>query len=267
MDGTQAVYLFYLTRAATAAAAERSVAGEAPVRVHRSEDLAGAVSLVPIEEFCGPEAEKRLKDVEWVSTRAVWHEKIVEEGWGRGVVLPCRFATLFSSFEMLDRFIEANRAAINDFLNQVEAKEEWTLKVLVDTSATRRWFSSQQAAEAPGNAGASSPGMKYLRQRRAQSDTERTLHEWLERACNDVARSFDEYVTRRRQREIFDSATSDEGVELALNLALLVPQKRRERLQAHIDAINQERSKQGLSFLLNGPWPPYSFCPALEMPA
>jgi AcrR family transcriptional regulator len=265
MDATQAIYLFYLTWAAIAAPAERSVEGEAPICVHRSGDVAAIVILVPIDEFCGAEAEQRLKDVEWVSTRVVFHEKIVEDGWRRGVVLPCRFGTLFSSFEMLDRFIEAHRPAVHAFLNEVEAEEEWTLKVLVDASAARRWLGSKQAPHVSSSA--SSPGMHYLRQRRAQADVEKHLREWLESACNEVARSFDDYVTRRRQREIFDTITPDSDSELALSLALLVPQQRRERLQAHVDAINQERSEQGLSFLLNGPWPPYSFCPALEMPA
>ncbi len=265
MNQNQAVYLFYLTLAATGPPPEMSIEGEGPILAHHSGDLAGIVSLVSIDEFCGPEAERRLKDVEWVSTRAVRHEKVVEEGWRRAPVLPCRFATLFSSFDSLDRFIDANRSAVHEFLNQVREEQEWILKVLVDHQAVRRWLERKHASDTQASA---SPGMQYLRQRRALADADKRAREWLGRECEEVAQSFDEYVTRRRQRAISDPAgTEDNSHELALSLALLVPQKRTKRLEAHVDAINRERNEQGLVFQVTGPWPPYSFCPALEMPA
>jgi hypothetical protein len=67
------------------------------------------------------------------------------------------------------------------------------------------------------------------------------------------------------ERRILDAAVGDSR-ELVLNLAALIPSERREDLIAHIENFNVERAEQGLGLMLNGPWPPYSFCPPLVTP-
>jgi hypothetical protein len=53
--------------------------------------------------------------------------------------------------------------------------------------------------------------------------------------------------------------------DMVLNWAFLVPRKAVADFRTRIEQANAEHDRQGLVFQLSGPWPPYSFCPALEL--
>jgi len=128
-----------------------------------------------------------------------------------------------------------------------------------------KWLVTGIAASAAGTA-PQSPGMRYLQERRAQAAAEKEIQVWLSRTCESVANSLERYAADRRQRKIIQEAEPEVSGELVLNLAALVPRDRLTGFLAQIENVNAEHADQGLSFILNGPWPPYSFCPPLSMP-
>jgi Gas vesicle synthesis protein GvpL/GvpF len=266
----EALYLFYVTKAEFSG----DVAGDAkgpdisslePLLVHHYGDFVCVLGIVPINDFCGPEAERNLNDLGWVGERALRHQRVIEQGFGRGSVLPARFGTLFSSLPVLERFIEVNRPTIDDYLERVQDREEWGIKALLERATAHEWLRARVVASASSEAPAS-PGLRYIQQRRSEAAAEKQLRHWLLDTCESIGRSLDDYASDRRQREIFDAAIPDDSRELVLNLAALIPRERRKDLIAHIENINTERAEQGLSFVLNGPWPPYSFYPPLVTP-
>jgi hypothetical protein len=261
----EALYLFYVTGSELPGDVEGSDTSRAnSFFTHRYGDFVSLLGIVSIDEFCGPEAERNLGDLGWIGERALRHQRAIEQGFRRGPVLPARFGTLFSSLSALERFIDANREAISDFLERVRGQEEWGIKALLERSAASRWLRGHLAGAACGEALAS-PGLRYIQQRRADAAAEKQMQSWLLEACESVAESLDEYAIDRRQGRILDGAAEDSR-ELVLNLAALIPRARRDDLITHIGNINAERAEQGLSFVLNGPWPPYSFCPPLATP-
>jgi hypothetical protein len=148
------------------------------------------------------------------------------------------------------------------FLEGVEGQEEWRLKAMLDRKAATQWIAGRRTS---GSAeGAPSPGLRYLKQRRAEADVTEAIREWLRQSCQEVAQSLRPQVNSQRQKEVYNSAETDDSPELVFNLRLLVPQRRRAELAKHIDEINVEREPQGLTLHLRGPWPPYSFCPELR---
>jgi len=261
-----ALYLFYLTDTESRDDAERfEIKDEASLFAHRYAGFVALLATVAIDDFCGPEAERRLGDLGWVAERALRHERVIEEGFRRGPVLPARFGTLFSSLEALERFIENNRQTLSGFLDSVRGQEEWGIKALFERSAATKWLSAQ-CGVARGDA-STSPGLRYLQQRSSQAAAEKQLQRWLLESCESVAHSLELYATDLRQRKILDGASPDDSRELVLNLAALVARDRWADLVGLIDRINAEHAERGLSFVLNGPWPPYSFYPPLAMPS
>jgi gas vesicle protein GvpL/GvpF len=223
------------------------------------------MSIVAIDDFCGPQAEKRLGDLGWVSERALRHQRVIERGFRRGPILPARFGTLFSSLDALERFIECNQRTIVDFFDEVRGHEEWGIKALLERSTARKSLIDEFAASAAGPAPAPA-GLRYLQERRAQAAAEKALHRWLLSSCDSVAKSLDEFAADRRQRNIVDPSIPGDPRELVLNLATLVPQDRVKDLLTHIEDVNAQYVGQGLTFVPNGPWPPYNFCPPLAEP-
>ena len=262
----EALYLYYLAHAESpgqSQPADTDPAGR--LFAHSHAGCTALVGIVRIDDFCGPEAERRLSDLKWVSERAFGHERVVECGFRHGPVFPARFGTLFSSLGALDRFIEQNRHTILEFLDLVHGQDEWGIKTLLDRPAAMKWLIAAIADSAAG-APPQSPGMRYLQERRAQAAAEKEMQVWLSRICESVASSLDRYATDRRQRKIIQEAELEVSGELVLNLAALVPHDRLAAFLALIENVNADHADQGLTFILNGPWPPYSFCPPLSMP-
>jgi Gas vesicle synthesis protein GvpL/GvpF len=226
-------------------------------------DLVAILSEVPVADFCGPEAERKLADVGWVGERAMRHERIVEQAFRVGPVLPARFGTLFSSSAVLEDFLETNRRMIAGFLDSIRDQEEWALKALLEPATAKRWLGAQMAPAAAGDA-AASPGLRYLQQRRAQAAAEKELNRWVAGACDLALRGMREYATDWRQRKVIDDGRADERRQTVLNVAALIRRERLQDLLTRIESINAGRVTQGLSFVLTGPWPPYSFCPPLR---
>lgn len=225
--------------------------------------LVAVVSEVSMADFCGSEADRRLEDLQWMSERAVRHERIVDAALARGPVLPVRFGTLFSGAEVLRRFLEINRDAIRGFLELARGHEEWGIKGFLDRGAAAKWL----AASAPAQENTPiSPGLSYLRERRAQAAAQSELHRWVADSCAAAVESMREFGDEWRSRKVIDSAAGDGSPQAVLNAAVLLRRGRSKDFLACVDGINAEREAQGLSFMATGPWPLYSFCPQLRTP-
>lgn len=231
--------------------------------LHRYRDLFAVAKWVSLQEFCGLEAQQRLEDPAWVTPRAIEHGRVIADVFRNSPVLPVPFGTLFSSSEALEQFLEQNAPLIRNFFEYAGGCEEWGVKALLDRDRLKRSLVSSIAEE---ESGADSPGLRYLRNRRAEQLADKRLSSWLELNFELVAAALGEYATELRQRRILDDSKQPDGREAVLNLAALITRDRVTKLQQRIEAINLERTDLGLSFALTGPWPPYSFCPALGEP-
>ncbi len=268
MDGKHAVYLFCLARSDGL----NDLRGPGLDDIHplfalRCGGITAISSTVRVDDFCGPEAERKLQDPEWVGERAMRHERAVEAAFRYGPVLPARFGTLFSSPEALGRFVEANRETIASFLDAICGHEEWGIKALLERSTAKKWLGVRMATVAGDGGPAISPGLRYLHERQAQAAGEKDLNRWLAASCDSAARCFLQAASNWHQRKILDFRAPGDSRETVLNFAVLVRHDRAEDLLLRVAAVNAERTAQGLSFTLTGPWPPYSFCPSLEMSA
>src|SRR5687768_7168431 len=99
--GPSATYLFaLLRRARPPAVAPRSAYDEAAI-------------------------ERGLRDIDWVSPRALGHEAVVEHFTSAGPLLPLKLFTLFDSDERALAHVRARRAALVRALEKVAGRHEW----------------------------------------------------------------------------------------------------------------------------------------------
>jgi len=231
--------------------------------LHRHGNLCAIAKRVSLEEFCGPDADRRLADPAWVTPRAIDHGRVIAEVFRSSPVLPVPFGTLFSSARVLGDFLERNADLIRGFFEYAADCEEWGIKALLDRERLKRSLieSITQAQSA-----AVSPGLRYLRERRAEQMADQQSSAWLDQNFKVVVNALDPCATRSCQRRILDDSKQPDGREEVLNLAALLARGRVAEFRRRIEAINRERAEDGLNFALTGPWPPYSFCPALDSP-
>jgi gas vesicle protein GvpL/GvpF len=252
-----AYYLYCLTPSA-----EALELNEAGVFVLPCGGIGAVLSRTRRDEFCGEGAEARLEDLAWLAPRAFRHEAVVEHVMGQSPVLPARFATLFTSLDSLQRFVLEYRDAIRAFFTHLGDQREWAVKGLLD-----RGLAGRREAEPPRSAnahnGAPSPGRNYLRKKRAEAEAGEQMSQWLREACEKAAGELEQQASAFRERKLWNPGDSDAPAEVILNWAFLVPGSAEADFGRLVTELDERHRSSGLSFALSGPWPPYSFAPAL----
>jgi len=226
--------------------------------------ITAVFSKVSLEEYCGPAAEFKMKDLSWIGPRAFRHEEVVQQVMRCSPVLPARFGTIFLSMHSLENLLKMHASTISQFLDHVAEKEEWSVKGLLDRAkATEKLYSEITALEAERLA-SFSPGARYFQEKRihkhASSELNRRLKEIYKKITDDLsALASDVYPGRLLSKD-----ASGTDMDMFMNTAYMVPLNCAKAFHARVDRANAVHAQNGLVFKLSGPWPPYSFCPSLE---
>lgn len=222
--------------------------------------IGAVVSTVAADEFCGADAETRMKDLAWMAPRACRHEEVVERALLASPVVPMRFATLFSSPARLTAWLTRHEAAIRAALNRFATHEEYAVKGRLDRS--RAEAPVLAAALARGVSG-NSPGARYLQEKRVRANIGHEISTWVRERCREIAAALSEYAVELRDRGVGSAEAS--GAESPIfNWAFLVPVAQVVAFQARVEAFHTELAERGLSVEWSGPWPSYSFTPTLD---
>jgi hypothetical protein len=269
-NSNHAFYLYGFTRldlASQGAAAldEIGIDGQQPAFLWSAAGSSAVLSTVPREEFCGPAAEANLRDLAWVGPRVLRHQAVLEQAMRLAPILPARFGTLFSSLSVLGEFMERQRETILRFLQRVSDQTEWALKGLLDRARAEEEVCRQQRTGATG-VPVSSPGLAYLRDQQLRLKARWELEDQLAGACGAILDELVALASEACSRPLLSRETTGVDQEMVLNWAFLVPRHAAADFQQRVGQANAGQALTGLTFRVSGPWPPYSFCPALEAP-
>ncbi len=259
-----ALYLYCLARPEALAAIDGpGVDGERPLELIPFRDIAAVVSAVGVDDFLGPPAEARMRDLAWVGPRVCRHEEVIERAMRVSPVVPARFATLFSSRETMATWLETHHDAISRALDRFADHEEWAVKGTLDRRKAEARFVAAALARQEGVL-SSSPGRRYFEERRIQAGIGQEIDAWLKEVSAGIGRALLDHAVDFREREVVSGAGPDEAGARILNWAFLVPRGSVGDFEARVQRISAEHALHGLVLDLSGPWPPYSFCPSLE---
>ncbi len=241
-----AFYLFCLTPPGSAL--ELNQAG---VFVEDPGRIRAVLSEVRREEFSGEAAEERLQDLAWLAPRAALHEAVVEQVMGQAPVLPAPFATLFESRESVRRFVRDYNGPIAGFFREVGNKREWAVKGLLHRAP-------------PTDEGVQqSTGKNYLHNKRSQAVSRETRRQKLRDACEQAAAELKEQANAFQERRVWKGGQAEGQPELILNWAFLLPPDQEAAFRQNVAKLDEQHRPLGLSLVISGPWPPYSFAPSL----
>ena len=218
-------------------------------------------SEVRLDEFCHETAERRMGDLAWVGPRALRHEKVIEEAMLDGPVLPARFATLFTSVESLGGLVARHQEAITRFFDTLGAAREWSVKGCLDREKARERIQGERERAAP-----SSPGTRYLQEKRLRLEADQAVGPWLASVCQHAAAGLQECASGFRERPVRTSASAA-GAEVVADWAFLVLPDGESAFAGRLEALVGEVEDRGLRYSLSGPWPAYSFAPVLSRSA
>jgi hypothetical protein len=243
----------------------QGVDGQSPLEAASFQDLAAVWSPVPVEDFCGPEAEERMRDLTWIGPRVIRHQEVVAGVMRHSPVLPVRFGTIFASLANLEKVLQRHSDPIAGFLERLTDQEEWAVKGMLDRSETQEKLFSLKLAREAERLGALSPGTRYFQEQRLRAGCEQEMAQWLKEVCREVWTDLRDYAAEVRERRLLSREATGSDKDMVWNWALLMPRQAVGGFQALIQEVNAQYADRGLRLECTGPWPPYSFCPALDM--
>jgi len=265
-DREEAIQLYcFADRSCPDVAVESGAGDGGPVEVLRGPKLAAVVGRVSRDFFCGPGAEGRLSDLNFLAPHLMRYQRVIQGVMTCSPVLPLRFGTLFSSCEALEASMARHEEDVLRFLDEVRGKGEWALKGLWnegDALASR----VERLLEERGDELASSPGKRYFQERRLRDEARKGLRRDVDAVCEPLLQALGSLAADFRERRLLPSDLAGGKGTMIVNRALLVEEDAVEEMKARVESSNREFALAGLAFTLTGPWPPYTFAPSFEEP-
>jgi hypothetical protein len=211
------------------------------------------VATVPGEDYDESALARGLQDLDWVGSRAMAHESVVEHFLGAAAVLPMQLFTLFTSDERALAHVTRDRARIDRILGRIERQVEWGVRLSFDADAVRAAMDAGEARARSANVS----GASYLARKRDLLHVSRGRFADARGEADRLYRALSREATEARRRTATEQAVP--GSRVLLDAAFLVPRDRAPAFKAALRQHTRRLEDAGVVASLTGPWPPYNF--------
>ncbi len=225
-----------------------------------SAGVVAVISEVLLSEF----SEANLQDLSWLGERALRHEAVVARIMAVSPVLPVKFGTLYHSRESLKLFMDQHHSAIDQALDKLRDRAEWSVKgYLVGKDARNIIAAEDSDIQARRAAMSPSPGVRYLQQKQLDSKIDAALEGALARISHDLGEALALRAEGAAALRLHASAVTGRAERMVFNSGYLLGPDTIDDFRSALAEQQEAYTPIGLSLELRGPWPPYNFCPEL----
>lgn len=238
---------------------------DADVLVERDAGVAALVSRLDESSYAPETLERNSADVEWLSPRAVAHDRVLTWASDRGAVVPLPMFSLFSGPEAVRSMLRDRAPQLASTLTRVGRGREYALRVYrVDAELTAVIATlSPRLEELAASAASASPGQRYLLERKLEGQKRAEVRTVTQEIVDDIVAELSEHALEAVRSPIPRIADAEEALggrgTLVLNAAFLVSRQQLEAFQRTLTTLVADRGEQGFRFDFTGPWPPYHF--------
>jgi hypothetical protein len=220
---------------------------------------------VPASDYDEAALARGLQDLEWVGSRAVAHQRVIDQFLGAEALLPMQLFTLFTSDDRVVEYVRADRTRIKRILKRVERKVEWGLRLTWDENAVRAKVEARHAnpkgSRRLSKSGADLPGPRsgsaYLSRKRDLLDVNRARLTEARAEATRVYKAMSRTAVAAQRRTGMERAAP--GSRLLLDAAFLVSRPKTQAFRTAVRKYARELRGSGVSLALTGPWPAYNF--------
>ena len=256
-------YVYGIVPEDTPMASVPSGIDDAAVAIERHAGVAALVSVLDDSSYAPASIETNSGDVEWLSPRAVAHDRVLTWASDHGVVVPLPMFSLFSGEDALHRMLSDRSSQLASTLAHIGRGREYALRVYrVDAEMLAATASLSPRLVAMANtAAAASPGQRYLLERKLDGERKTEMRAVTQQIIDEVVTSLAPHVVASVRSPIPKSPNPDPAASgtMVLNAAFLVAPASLEAFQRMLTALLEKHGPHGLRFDFTGPWPPYHF--------
>lgn len=234
---------------------------DAGVSVERSSDVAALVSVLDGPDYSPTAIERASGDVEWLSPRAVAHDRVLTWASDHGAVVPLPMFSLFSGEDAVHRMLSDRATQLSRTLSRVAKGREYALRVYrIDAELLENVGDlSPRLAEMSAAAATASPGQRYLLERKLDGEKKTEMRVVTQRIIDDIVEQLSPAAMAVDRSPIPKTPTDGSRGTMVLNAAFLVASPALEGFQRTLTALVEQYGASGFRFDFTGPWPPYHF--------
>jgi hypothetical protein len=236
---------------------------DAGVAIERHAGVAALVSVLDDPRYSPAAIETSSGDVEWLSPRAVAHDRVLTWASDHGAVVPLPMFSLFSGEDAVHRMLSDRSSQLASTLKRVGRGREYALRVYrVDAELLAATASlSPRLAAMATTAAAATPGQRYLLERKLDGERKTEMRAVTQRIVEEIVDALSPHAIQSVRSPIPKAADADLAARgtMILNAAFLVAPEALEAFQRMLTTLVERHSPHGLRFDFTGPWPPYHF--------
>jgi hypothetical protein len=255
------------------------------VELIREGPVAAVASRIGLDQFVPERLQGKTRDdIRWLGKIAARHNEIICQAAATSAVLPLRLGTVFHSRESLHAALLCRQTAIGDLLRRFGNRREWGIKLYVERDAEDKERHSclppphflalrrentppREGCEAAGALSAVRSGTAYMSRQKTQIETHRRRQVNLQQAVRSVEQCLANQAEHSCRIRGLPAELTGRSEEMVFNAAFLLPSSAQDSWLETVERIGRDVQRQGLLLEVSGPWPPYHFCPNLEMQA
>src|SRR5438105_2542415 len=141
------------------------------VSVIPSDDFAALATSVSSDDYAPDNVERLTADVDWVSQRAMAHDRVLTWASDNGAVVPFPMWTLFRDAKAVKAMLVKRKKELQSTFERIADGKEFIVRVYVLTAVLKGRLAEHSAelTSLEADAAKASPGQKYLLERKIEN--------------------------------------------------------------------------------------------------
>jgi len=224
-------------------------------------DYAALATSVSADDYAPARVEALTADVDWVSERAMAHDRVLTWASDNSAVVPFPMWTLFRDAKAVKGMLTKRQQELRETFTRLGKGREFIVRVYVQAGVLKENLDSHVAElrQLEEEAAKASPGQKYLLQRKIDERRRDAGRDVAGKAATEIFDALkDRSMETVREQPVNSGAPREQGRAI-LNASFLVDPSRLVEFQRALTDMVDKYEESGFKFDFTGPWPPYHF--------
>ena len=232
-----------------------------PVNLISNKDMSALATSVSADDYTPERVESLTADVDWVSQRAMAHDRVLTWASGNGAVIPFPMWTLFRDAKAVKAMLSKRMNELEETFARIAKGREFIVRVYVQPAVLRDRLGEHSAEliALEGQAANATPGQKYLLERKIENLRRDAGRDVTAKAADEIHDALRGCSMEAVREQPLNSGAPREQGRAILNASFLVAPGKVAEFQRALTSMVNNYEPSGFKFDFTGPWPPYHF--------
>jgi hypothetical protein len=223
--------------------------------------ISALATSVSADDYAPERVESLTADVDWVSQRAMSHDRVLTWASDNGPVIPFPMWTLFRDAKAVKAMLAKRTEEVEKTFKRIADGREFIVRVYVQPGVLKDRLGehSPELTALEAQASKATPGQKYLLERKIENLRRDAGRDVSQNVATEIHAALSAAAMETVREQPVNSGAPREQGRAILNASFLVAPPRVVEFQRSLTAIVNKYEPSGFKFDFTGPWPPYHF--------